>query len=119
MKKYPKNVKRSLHKYAIEAYELELNRELTKLAKSFEEWKSGKISNGELSNRVHLYETGPSRELFHRYNGLDDGLNVAYAIAAGILGQGEVPADLVQFIEGPLDFYQNLRQNGELQIPGE
>jgi hypothetical protein len=51
-----------------EAYERELHRELTKLDQSFAEWRNGTISSGELSHRIHQYETGPSRELFKHYN---------------------------------------------------
>ena len=49
MRDYPKKIKRMLREYKIEAYEIELHRELTKLEKSFEKWKNGTISNGEFS----------------------------------------------------------------------
>jgi hypothetical protein len=62
----------------------------------------GKISSGELSYRVHQYETGPSRELYKRYNGDLPDMMVAYAIAAGILPEAEVPAELLEAISRPL-----------------
>jgi hypothetical protein len=119
MREYTKAIKRSLRKYAIEAYEKELNRELTKLDDSFSEWRNGSISNGELSYRIHLYETGPSRELYNRYNSGDDAMNVAFAIVAGILERDEVPAEVFEAIEGPLSFCQSLKERGELRNPGE
>lgn len=48
-----------LREYKIDAYEIELHRELTKLEKSFEKWKNGTINNGEFSYRIHQYEKGP------------------------------------------------------------
>jgi len=39
MRDYPKKIKRMLREYDIEAYEIELHRELTKLEKSFENGK--------------------------------------------------------------------------------
>lgn len=49
---YPKPIKRLLHPYLAEAYERELQRELTKLERSFSEWRSGQIGSGELSERA-------------------------------------------------------------------
>ena len=80
MRDYPKKIKRMLREYNIEAYEIELHRELTKLEKSFEKWVNGTISSGEFSYRIHQYEKGPSRELFKKYNYGEDAMNVAYAI---------------------------------------
>lgn len=53
MTDYPKPIKKLLRKYLAEAYEAELKRELTKLDRSFAEWRAGKIGSGELSYRVH------------------------------------------------------------------
>ena len=61
MERYSKAIKRLLRKYVVEAYERELQRELEKLDASFQEWRQGAISSGELSHRVHEYERGPSR----------------------------------------------------------
>lgn len=51
-------MKKMLRKYKIEAYEKELHKELSKLAKSFEEWQNGTISSGEFGYRIHEYEEG-------------------------------------------------------------
>jgi hypothetical protein len=91
MSDYPKDIKRLLREFAIEAYEGELSRELARLDKSFLEWRDGKISSGELSHRIHQYEMGASRELFKKYNDGEDDFNVAYAIVTGILNREDVP----------------------------
>ena len=114
---YSKPIKKQLREYLTKAYEYELHRELTKLESSFAEWRQGIISSGELSYRLHHYETVPSRELFKRYNdGLPD-MAVAYAIVVGILKQEEIPAELLEAIEKPLSFYQSLNERNQLKEP--
>ena len=118
MKAYPKRIKKLLRDYSTEAYERELHRELTILEHSFEQWHNGEISSGELSYRIHQYEIGPSRELYKKYN--EDSLaemNVAYAIAAGILNKEEIPLELLEVLERPLSFYEDLDARGELRKP--
>jgi hypothetical protein len=119
MQQYPKKIKRLLHDYMIQAYERELHRELVKLDLSFAEWRDGKISSGELSYRVHQYETGPSRDLYKKYNYSYHDTNVAYAIVTDILKRDEIPAELLEAISSLLAFYQSLKEEGELKEPGE
>jgi hypothetical protein len=69
MRAYPKKIRRLLREYTIEAYERELQRELTKVAASFTEWHKGALSSDELSHRVHEYDTGPSRRLYGQDGG--------------------------------------------------
>jgi hypothetical protein len=113
MTEYSKRIKRLLREWMTEAYEQELYRELTKLDQSFAEWRNGTISSGELSHRIHQYETGPSRELFKYYNHSPRDMTVAYAIVVGILDK--VPAELLEAISGPIDFYRSLQERGELR----
>jgi hypothetical protein len=119
MPAYSKKVKRLLRELIAEAYERELHRELTKLEQSFSEWRSGALSSGELSYRLHQYETGPSRELYKRYNDTPADLAVAYAIVAGLLKPDELPAELLEALGGPLSFYQSLKARNELREPDD
>ena len=118
MSEYPKHIKRLLREYNTAAHEQELHRELGKLDQSFTEWRSGALNSAELSHLVHQYETGPSRELFSRYNSGQSDLNVAYAIVAGILDESQVPPELLQALSTPLDFFRSLKERGELREPG-
>ena len=115
MRNYSKRIKRLLREWMTEAYERELHRELTKLDQSFVEWRDGIISSGELSHRIHQYETGSSRELFKHYNRVPRDMTVAYAIVVGILDQDEVPAELFEAISGTISFYRSLQERGELR----
>jgi hypothetical protein len=119
MTDYPKNIKRLLREFAAEAYEKELWRELARLDKSFSEWREGIINSGELSYHIHQYETGPSRELFNKYNEGENDFNVAYAIVTGILNRQDVPPELIGAIDKQISFYESLKNSGELRLPGE
>jgi hypothetical protein len=81
--------------------------------------RDGQISCGELSSRVHQYETVPSRELYKKYNYSPHDVNVAYAIATGILNEDEIPDEFLEAISSLLEFYQSLKDRGELKEPGE
>ena len=91
-----------------EAYERELHRELTKLDESLAEWRRGAISSGELSHRIHEWETGPSWALFEHYNRGPQDLSVAYAVVVGILDEEEVPEELLEAISGAIEFFPSL-----------
>ncbi len=117
MQTYPKHIKHRLRDLMVEAYERELQRELRKLDQSFAAWRAGQISSGELSHRVHQYDTGPSRELFKHYNGSSPDLAVAYAIVVGILQRDEVPPEVLAALSRPLSFYQSLKERNELKEP--
>lgn len=119
MNDYPKSIKRLLREYAAKAYEKELSRELAQLDDSFVEWRDGKINSGELSYRIHQYETGVSRELFKKYNEGKNDFNVAYAVVTGILDRKDVPGELLEAIDKHLRFYESMKDDGELKLPGE
>jgi hypothetical protein len=119
MAQYPKRIKRLLRDWLTVAYERELHRELTKLDRSFEEWRQGQIGSGELSHRIHQYDTGPSRELYRRYNYGEQDMSVAYAIVIGILNRDEVPPDLLQALERLVEFYQSMKDRDELRLPDD
>ena len=117
MRDYPKNIKKLIRHYMTAAYERELQRELSKLEVSFVQWQANEISSGEFSYRIHQYEVGPSKELYKKYNYGEADVNVAYAVAAGILSQDELPAELLEALAGPLSFFEGLDARGELRKP--
>ncbi len=119
MQEYSKKIKKLIREFAAEAHERELHRELARLDRHFAEWRKGKLGSGALSDEIHRYETGPSRELFKRYNGELPDMMVAYAISAGILKREEIPAELLQTLASPLEYFDRMREIGELKIPKE
>jgi len=119
MQELSKRVKRLLREQASIAHERELHRELTKLDRAFDEWRSGTISSAELTYRLHKYDTGPARELWKRYNSGPAEISVAYAIVVGILDRDEVPAELLEATSRQIDWFRSLQEQGELRAPDD
>jgi hypothetical protein len=116
---HSKAIKKLRREWLGEAYARELHRELTKLYASFEAWREGEIDSWDLSDRIHKFHNGASRELYKKYNDGDDDLNVAYAIVSGILDREEVPAALFEALKRPIDFFEAAKARGDLAEPGE
>jgi hypothetical protein len=106
MRDYPKRIKRALREWAAEAHERELHRELTILDRSFAGWREGQLSSSALTELIHRFHNGPARELHNRYNSGYEDMNVAAALAAGILTREEMPAEVVEAIEDLMGFHR-------------
>jgi len=107
MREYSKRVKRLIREYASWAYEVELSRALGELEQQFAAWRSGQISAGELSGRIHAFTRGPARELHQRYSANLDDMQVAHAIMTGLLPRDELPAELLEALQPIIDFYEH------------
>jgi hypothetical protein len=64
---------------------------------------------GELSEIIHRFHQGPTRELFARYNTLHLEMTVAYAITVGVLEGKKIPAELRDHLACALEFYEGQR----------
>jgi hypothetical protein len=62
-----KSQRKRIRQLAAEAYARELAAALSALHDEFERWKRDEISVFELSDRVHRFHNGVSRELYNRY----------------------------------------------------
>ncbi len=101
----PKRIKRLLRELAAKAHEEELRRALAPLANAFERWARGEADSFEVSDLVHEFHQGPSRELFVRYTRSPHDATVAYAIATGIIHRRDVPDELLEHLARALEFY--------------
>ena len=119
MQAHSKHIKKLLQEAQTAAYERELHGELSRLDRSFAEWRAGRISSGELSHRLHQYEVGPARELFNRYNNGSPDMDVAYAIVVGLLEHESLPGELLEALAAPLSFYQSLADQNALETRGD
>jgi hypothetical protein len=114
MRDYPKQVKKHLRELVGLAYEAELKLALTQLAEQFDAWRENKISSGKLSDLIHEYHQGPSRELFNLYDNAPIDILVASAVARGLLKEEDVPAEVLLHIQNALEFArQNLAEDVE------
>ena len=109
-----KAVRRKLRELAGLAYTRELGAELAKLEAEFSRWRSGEIDPFELSDRIHRFHDGKSRQLYVAYDARNADVSVARAVADGILERAEVPADILAALELRIEFFaRQVRQARE------
>ena len=101
-----KATKRKLRQLAGVAYERELGAELSKLETEFARWRRDEMDPFELSDRIHRFHDGASRDLYVLYNRLHPGQSVARAVALQLLEEKEVPSELLEALERPIHFYR-------------
>ena len=72
-------------------------------------WRSsggrGEVASFELSDLIHAFHQGPSRDLFVRYTSRPHDPAVTYAIATGIIDRRDVPDELLEHLARALEFY--------------
>lgn len=74
------------------AYQRELCAALEDLGSQFAKWESGEINAFELSDLIHEFHQGISRELFKRYDGTSvPDFAVAGAVLRGSIKESEIP----------------------------
>jgi len=103
---FGRGTRRVLRQLANTAWERELNAELTTLAASFAEWKSGSLGPHELSDRIHTFHHGAARALYGLYTRVHPPELVARAVGLGILSESEVPPDLREALTGAIQYYR-------------
>ncbi len=82
---YTKAERRQLRELAGLAGDRELGAELARLEASFAEWRAGRISPYELSDRIHKFHQGPARDLYVLYTRVHPDTLVARAVAYDLL----------------------------------
>lgn len=100
----PKSFRKIARKLIGQAYQREQDKALESLHREFDRWKSGEIDCWELSDLIHRFHDGESRELFKFYEMGNVEFALARAIALGILGEEEVPTDLRESMQPMIDF---------------
>ena len=91
--------RRALRRLADEAYRRELGAELAKLEEEFGRWHRGEIDPFELSERIHRFHDGISRDLYTTYHYSRLRFLVSRAVDLGILERAEIPGDLLSALE--------------------
>ena len=103
---YSKDQKKRLRDLAGQAYETELNRELARLLEDFQSWQAGDLNPFELSEKIHQFHQGASKELYKRYTYVDADIVVARALAEGVLEDKDLPAELLEPLAGQRAFFK-------------
>ena len=88
--RFSKLERKELQKLAGLAYERELAKALESLEGKFGQWRKGKMTGFELSDFIHQFHNGISRDLWSFYASGYSELIVAQAVAKGILLRTEI-----------------------------
>lgn len=80
------------------AWERELAAALQVLRGDFAAWERGEISAFDLSDRIHEYHNGKSRELFNRYSDSLNDFVILRAIASGVIAESELSNELHEYL---------------------
>jgi len=89
------------------AWEREVEKELGNLESSFKSWRNGEIDAFDLSELIHKFHDGKSRDLYNFYTHNNSPFAVPSAIAKGIIAEAEVSKGLLEVIEITI---QNIRE---------
>jgi hypothetical protein len=104
MEKLSKRQTKHLRMLAGKAYEAELSSRLVTLHEQFEKWKSGQITVWDLSDLIHAFHDGDSRDLYKFYvYGKDCEYQVACAIKNGHLSMKDVEESCRDHVQYLLD----------------
>jgi hypothetical protein len=95
-----------LRELAGEAWAAELNRELEVLFEHFSTWADNGLSAFELSDLIHAFHNGISRDLYARYTTLPPTITVPRAVALGILGEGNLGVKLLRKLASEIESYR-------------
>jgi hypothetical protein len=91
---WSKKQRRELRELQGLAWERELEEALRSLRSDFEQWEGGEISAFELSDRLHRFHNGRSRELFDTYSGSLNNWWIGHTIVRGVIDETELSDDL-------------------------
>ena len=107
MQEVPKRIKRQVREWAGIAHDRDLSKALGELRAQFGLWERGEIDAFELNERVHRFHEDTSREIWKRYASTHLEPAVASAVATGVLHREELPSELLQHINGLIEFYKD------------
>jgi hypothetical protein len=101
-----KALRKRLRELADQAYEEELRRALAPLAEAFERWKVRDASSFEISDLIHEFHQGLSRDLWTTYHTLKHDALVARAIAFGVLAKESLPPEIEASLAGQIETFK-------------
>jgi hypothetical protein len=101
-----KEQKRQARELATVAREAELAEALEELHELFSDWRNGRIDALQLSDAIHQFHDGQSRELFKMYNGLPPEDLAARAIAHELVPPAKIPRDLRRALGARIELWR-------------
>jgi hypothetical protein len=119
-REFTKRQRKLFRELAAKAHERDVRRHLEKLHAEFERWREGEIETWDLTDAIHRFHNGPDRKLFGMYNtrGMAH-IIVARAVAAGLLNEEEVAAEIREIVASDLEFFQRQLADGSISFEDE
>ena len=108
MRDYPKQIKKELKKLSDLAYRRELDKELEKMAKQFDDWRQRRMNCFELNEKIHEFHNGVSRELWSKYESRHEDFMVTVAIVKNIIKKEEISLKAFEHIKDLIESYNKL-----------
>lgn len=105
--KGPKKIRKALRELADDAHERELTQALSDLEAKFQAWRKGEFSCFELSDLVHKFHDGTSRNIWKRYAYLKPDISVPAAVGRGILKEDEIPPGMLEEMKASIEFFRD------------
>jgi hypothetical protein len=106
MRDAPKRLRRLVREYSSIAYEAELRLVLQSLAEEFDRWRLGELSSSDLSDAIHQFHDGTSRDLWKSYNLGQPEWALARAVHSGAVDRSVLPPDLLDYLGGYFEFLE-------------
>jgi hypothetical protein len=97
-----------LRSLAQEAWESELRDALTELLEDFGKWADDGMSAFDLSDKIHEFHNGISRELYSRYTTLGPEILVSRAVALGIVEEDALGKTLLGKLAGRIESFREM-----------
>ncbi|MFZ2357682.1 MAG: hypothetical protein WAW67_07695 [Candidatus Omnitrophota bacterium] len=94
--RFTKLERKELRRLAGLAYERELAKALEAIEEKFRQWKKNRITAFELSDHIHEFHNGISRDLWSFYTTGHVELSVKHAIAEGIILETEISSGILE-----------------------
>lgn len=85
-----KSDRRTIRKLADLAWDRELRRELRVISTTIQQMESGSISPFEVSDHIHRFHNGASRELYKQYSQSLPWMGICMAYADGVLADRDI-----------------------------
>jgi len=101
--KYSKKQRKEMRQLQGLAWQRELETELGGLGDLFSSWREGAIDAFQLSDQIHRFHNGVSRDLYTRYSGNHYEITVPDAIANGRIDEAEVSKELLELLSGHIE----------------
>jgi hypothetical protein len=117
--RWSKSQRRELRELQGLVWQREPEGALRELHSDFETWNKGDISGFELSDRIHKFHNGRSRELYNMYSGSLDHFLIELVVARDIIDEAELSDDLLDVLKDQIARWRERLQEDELSHNSE